>query len=463
MGHPGQDLSIVSPVGYSSSSCGYCSENGRRSSGKTSHKYGLWAHDLSPSHYQALCDAGWRRSGHYVYKPDLRRTCCSQVTIRLNADEFRASKRHRRVLRNAAEQLQGSETDTQDASAFRQVWGKGKGKGRYSESISFEEAFDSIQGRAETWAPPQGRQELAQEHERRRQAAMLARRGYRNSLPGPPFLAGAKLKRRLVTTLIPAQASKEKYALFKRYQIGIHKEGEDDVSLSSFKRFLCDSPVRREAPERQSENLDGNGEPLTYGLYHMEWRLIPNDGDQSESQGQLVAVGVLDLLPACVSSVYLFYDPKWASLQLGKLSALREVLLAQELKRAGLLQAPEAWYYMGYYIWNCPKMRYKGEYGPSELLDAADGSWWPLDVAERNLASGLGYAWTQGADRRSSSPRDEPCDDDDSDDERFLPTPSPPGCASPRSLDPRAVAMLRILEADRQKEGLKPYAVSLFA
>lgn len=60
--------------------------------------------------------------------------------------------------------------------------------------------------------------------------------------------------------------------------------------------------------------------------------------------GQLIAVGVLDILPRCVSSVYLFYDPAFAHLQLGKISALREIALVEQLRR----QRPNIeWYYMG--------------------------------------------------------------------------------------------------------------------
>lgn len=43
----------------------------------------MWGHLLTPSNYQNLIDRGWRRSGKYVYKPILNRTCCPAYTIRL--------------------------------------------------------------------------------------------------------------------------------------------------------------------------------------------------------------------------------------------------------------------------------------------------------------------------------------------------------------------------------------------
>lgn len=60
--------------------------------------------------------------------------------------------------------------------------------------------------------------------------------------------------------------------------------------------------------------------------------------------GKLVCVGVLDILPKCVSSVYLFYDPDLGHLSLGKCSALREIMLTSTLTE----QLPTLkYYYMG--------------------------------------------------------------------------------------------------------------------
>ena len=67
-----------------------------------------------------------------------------------------------------------------------------------------------------------------------------------------------------------------------------------------------------------------------------------------------MAVAVLDVLPRCLSSVYFFWDPDLAPLALGKLSALREVAWVAAAARA---RPALHWYYMGYYIHACPKVR----------------------------------------------------------------------------------------------------------
>ncbi len=88
-----------------------------------------------------------------------------------------------------------------------------------------------------------------------------------------------------------------------------------------------------------------------------EWRI----------DNQLIAFSVLDILPGCISSVYFVWDPSYAWASLGKLSAIKEAALARELADAGMNDM--GWLYMGYYMESCGKMRYKGDYSPSFLLD----------------------------------------------------------------------------------------------
>ena len=78
-----------------------------------------------------------------------------------------------------------------------------------------------------------------------------------------------------------------RYALFANYQTKVHREGPSDITKSGFKRFLCSGLHR--------SNLIHHGKEKKIGSYHQCYRL----------DGQLIALGVLDLLPHCVSSVYL--------------------------------------------------------------------------------------------------------------------------------------------------------------
>ncbi|THH33666.1 hypothetical protein EUX98_g547 [Antrodiella citrinella] len=170
--------------------------------------------------------------------------------------------------------------------------------------------------------------------------------------------------------LEPSSFTKEKFDLYQSYQREIHHE-EEEKEPGSFQRFLIDSSLQNEdIPYSQSPPP---GLPKQYGSYHQLYRL----------DGKLIAMGVIDILPACVSSVYFMYEKEWERLSMGKMSALREISLVNEIRAAGV---PGMEYlYMGFYIHSCQKMRYKGEYAPSYLADPEDYTWHSLDRTCRPL------------------------------------------------------------------------------
>jgi len=91
------------------SSCGYCKHDGVKS--KTSVSFGVSAarsdSSLTCADYQALCDAGWRRSGDYLYTLSNARTCCPALTIRLDVRQFTPDKEQRRLVRRLNQYLRG--------------------------------------------------------------------------------------------------------------------------------------------------------------------------------------------------------------------------------------------------------------------------------------------------------------------------------------------------------------------
>jgi arginine-tRNA-protein transferase len=167
-------------------------------------------------------------------------------------------------------------------------------------------------------------------------------------------------------TLEPADFTVEKYRLFHNFQKNVHKEKEHEISESGFKRFLCQSPL-----QRTSRQVDGKTQLL--GSYHQCYRL----------DGRLIAMGVLDLLPHCVSGVYSLYHSDFEQWQFGKLTALQEISLA--------LEGRYEYYYMGYYIHSCTKMKYKGDYKPQYVLDPESYEWHPLEGELRSLLDKQDY------------------------------------------------------------------------
>lgn len=81
--------------------------------------------------------------------------------------------------------------------------------------------------------------------------------------------------------------------------------------------------------------------------------------------GKVAIVGVIDLTADSLSSVYLYYDPKYEFLNPGTLSALREIEYIKKVRESGAAPATFKWYYMGLYYQDCKKSVYKANYKPS--------------------------------------------------------------------------------------------------
>ncbi|XP_073402698.1 arginyl-tRNA--protein transferase 1 isoform X1 [Dendrobates tinctorius] len=412
--------------------CGYC----RAERGKASH--GMWAHSLTVQDYQNLIDRGWRRSGKYAYKPLMSQTCCPQYTIRLSAVNYQPNKSHKKVLKKVQRFLQDGEVthttsdeisvepmDSQvDSPISCNVFCKDK-----SEVLE-DELKPLSAAEAEETGEPHGQREMEKDSTRkesdepietaqlkahihsmpkpgkgadstrppcrkakdirkeRRLQKMLVEKGDQTPLTEHPAVTPSaskpkasgpksieefihvpdsenlahRLEVKLVRSCPPSSLFKmtfqESYQVYKRYQMTIHQDPPDKPTVSQFTRFLCDSPLELETRP--------DGVSCGYGSFHQQYWL----------DGKIIAVGVIDILPYCVSSVYLYYDPDYSFLSLGVYSALREIAFTRELQKKA---SDLCYYYMGFYIHTCPKMRYKGQYKPSQLLCPESYSWVPIE------------------------------------------------------------------------------------
>ncbi|KAI5206338.1 arginine-tRNA-protein transferase 1 [Aureobasidium subglaciale] len=165
---------------------------------------------------------------------------------------------------------------------------------------------------------------------------------------------------RFEVTLEPDDCTEEKFQLYKNYQVHVHHDEPEELTKKGFERFLCKSPIARRTVKKE-------GKEQHLGSFHQCYRL----------DGRLIAIGVLDLLPHAVSGVYFIYHQDFEKYSFGKLSAMREAALA--------LEGGYEFYYMGYYIHECVKMRYKGDYKPQYVLDPETDEWDPLEGEVREL------------------------------------------------------------------------------
>lgn len=125
---------------------------------------------------------------------------------------------------------------------------------------------------------------------------------------------------------IPENCSEEE----KQIYVDEQKNGSDRQITSANQN----SPDEQKNRERKDEGVW----PKFKGGYHMLHRI----------DGELMAVGVLDYTHEALSSVYLFYNPKFEFLNPGTLAALKEIEYVKKIVKE--YDSKFHFYYLGLYF-----------------------------------------------------------------------------------------------------------------
>lgn len=325
------DRLIITPPMYFAepmSKCGYCKGEKPR---EDSFSLDSWSHEpgsqlvenstvgfqcenMTVEMYDTLCNRGFRRSGHFLYKPDLLRSCCRLYTIRTTPGEVQPSKEYRSCVRRFCKRVGSVQT--------------GK-PGPFDYIKELTEASNAASSFTTRFEPP--------------------------------------------------TYTEEKYALFAKYQEGIHSDFKHNKR--SFERFLCDSPFSDEIKLGTPEEWDQLN-TLASRESPVELLRVGPAHECYYYEGALIAIAVIDFLPSGLSSVYFIWDPAFKKWSLGKVSAMRELMILSKTERP--------YYYLGYYVEDCPKMNYKAAYG-GELLDVTASQYYSLHELQKQGALEHGH------------------------------------------------------------------------
>lgn len=142
----------------------------------------------------------------------------------------------------------------------------------------------------------------------------------------------------LVRTVLSNVSTLEHFELFTEYLNSRHNDGQmADMDFNSYTAMVASSPI--------------------------DTRLI-----EYRAHGAVAGIMMVDIQDDGLSAVYSFFDPEQAERSIGTFMVLDCAALAYEM---GL-----GYVYLGYYVKDSTKMRYKSRFSPSEHL--IKGCWTPI-------------------------------------------------------------------------------------
>uniref|UniRef100_A0A2K6GMI3 Arginyl-tRNA--protein transferase 1 n=1 Tax=Propithecus coquereli TaxID=379532 RepID=A0A2K6GMI3_PROCO len=347
--------------------CGYCdSKEGKASCG-------MWAHSMTVQDYQDLIDRGWRRSGKYVYKPVMNRTCCPQYTIRCRPLHFQPSKSHKKVLKkmlkflakgeiskgNCEDEPMDSTMDDAVAGDFALINKLDIRCDLKTLSDDLKESFESEDMKGKNSKKEESSELIqSQDVEEKLGSGEPSHLVKVHTVPKPG--KGADLSKP------PCRKAKEIRKERKRLKLmQQNPAGElEGFQAQSQPPFLFPPKAKSNQPKSLEDLiLESLPEDASHKL---EVRLVPVSFEDPEFKSSF----------SQSFSLYVKYQMAIHQDPPDECGKTEEIAFTRQLhEKASQL----SYYYMGFYIHSCPKMKYKGQYRPSDLLCPETYVWVPIE------------------------------------------------------------------------------------
>ena len=179
-----------------------------------------------------------------------------------------------------------------------------------------------------------------------------------------------------LTDKIELERTEERYLLYQKYQLAVHKE---TTTVESYNNFIGVSPIINRyinlPPDLNTKTRHPELYPKHYGMHNLIHRI----------DGKIIAVTVIDILPNYFESLYCYYDPDLSFLDLGVVTAIREIEYAKSVQE--LINKNLTYYTMGEMSLSVKKLQYKSNYSPMEIMDPYTGIYVPLTEDIKKLLS----------------------------------------------------------------------------
>ena len=344
--------------------------------------------------FETLMERGWWRTGNVIFMPQSEVICCPSFAIRMPAAEYQFTKNHRALLNKWKNFLLNGDPRWENRTTIDNSpleTGPKPSNDTPNNDILNEEPLPTLYEdtiHPENCKPkksvrsglgPDPSKPLCKKARQRRVERALDKRS-RQKDSTEKQSTSLKSKKTLLEVL--REHDSELETSTPKHKLEIKLIARDDPEIKSSLKDFFDLYNRFQDAVHPGKSKFNTAADLHWGFINSP--LQPSQGDRPLGtyhmryylDGELTMLSVIDILPRYLVSIYFIYNPQIRFLQPGIYTCLREIALIQELQQ----KHPELIYYnLGFFNNFSPKISYKKQFKPTEILCPVTNTYVPLE------------------------------------------------------------------------------------